>query len=71
MLGRHEDGLVASHQAVKTLASQMADLTKQFLLLQADSSRPSDTTTLEPRVNNPPPVMRWDGLVSGEQQYTA
>jgi hypothetical protein len=52
MLGKHEEELSAARHAVETLASQMADLTKQFHYFRMDSSRSSDVP--EPRVNNPP-----------------
>lgn len=54
MLGRHEEELAVAHQAVKSLAAQVADLSARVLHLHQESSMSHDRHLLpEPRINNP------------------
>ncbi|KAG1952394.1 retrotransposable element [Pimephales promelas] len=52
MLGRHEEELAAAHQAVRSLAAQVSDLSAR-LLHQDSSSFPNRQLLPEPRINNP------------------
>ena len=55
MLGRHEEELSASRNAVESLAAQINDLSARLLHAHQESPVvPSHPSLPEPRVNNPP-----------------
>lgn len=54
MLGRHEDELAATRNAMDSLAARMTEISQRLHLIHVESSSPRGPTVPEPRVNNPP-----------------